>query len=179
MNKFVLALFVLVASAGFSPLLANGAYGCGSCGRGISSGPGAGASGAPQVDDYAMGRRLIHFEKYAEAIPYLARAHNEQPHDADILAYLGFAHHMVGDDDISLDLYQRALTEDADNKVAHQFLGELYLIKHDAASAQTQLAELVRLCPSSCDERNALTKSLGAYQSTITPAGQPSATPGK
>jgi tetratricopeptide (TPR) repeat protein len=171
MHKYALAILMLVASA--SPLYANGAYGCGACGHGSGSGSGAGNASAPEADDYAMGRRLIHFEKYADAIPYLTRAHSEQPHDADILAYLGFAHHMVGDDDVSLDLYLRALNEDADNKIAHQFLGELYLIKHDAASAQMQLAELVRLCPSSCDERDALTKAIATYQASA------SATPPK
>jgi tetratricopeptide (TPR) repeat protein len=177
MHKYALAILMLVASA--SPLYANGAYGCGACGHGSGSGSGAGNASAPEADDYAMGRRLIHFEKYADAIPYLTRAHSEQPHDADILAYLGFAHHMVGDDDVSLDLYLRALAQDPDHKLAHQFLGELYLSRRDLVSAQVQLAELVRLCPSSCDERDALTKAIATYQTanvSTTQASQPSAT---
>jgi tetratricopeptide (TPR) repeat protein len=174
MNTYVLALLVLVGSAGISPLFANGAYGCGSCGHGMSSSPGAGNATAPDVDDYATGRRLVHFEKYAEAIPYLVRAHDERPHDADILAYLGYARHMTGDDDAALDSYQRALTEDPDHKLAHEYLGELYLGTHNPTSAQGQLAELVRLCPSSCDERDALTKAISAYRSA-TPAATTSA----
>ena len=173
MHKYVLALLVLVASGGASPLYANGAYGCGSCGHGYGTGSGAGNASTPETDDYAMGRRLVHFEKYAEAIPYLARAHNERPHDADILAYLGYAHHMVGDDDVSLNYYQSALAEDPDHKLAHQFLGELYLSKRNLVSAQAQLAELARICPSSCDERDALTKSIANYQASASEVPPP------
>ena len=164
MNKLVLALLAFVASAGISPLFANGTFGCGACGHGSGVSSGAGNASTPESDDYAMGRRLIHFEKYADAIPYLARARNERPHDSDTLTYLGYAHHMVGDDDIALDEYQAALKEDADHLLAHEYLGELYLGTHNPVSAQSQLSELVRLCLSNCDERDALTKAIATYR---------------
>jgi tetratricopeptide (TPR) repeat protein len=129
--------------------------------------------GDQQENDYANGRRLLHFGKYAEAIPFLKNAHMEQPHNADILAYLGYAYHMTGDNDLAADYYQVALQENPDHRLAHEYLGELYLDKHDSASAQIQLGELVRLCPSSCDERDALTKAIATYQASASAAPPP------
>jgi tetratricopeptide (TPR) repeat protein len=124
--------------------------------------------GDQQENDYANGRRLIHFGKYAEAIPFLKNAHMEQPHNADILAYLGYAYHMAGDNDLAADYYQVALQENPDHLLAHEYLGELYLDKHNLPSAQEQLALLARGCPSGCDERDALTKAIGSYQAPAT-----------
>jgi tetratricopeptide (TPR) repeat protein len=131
--------------------------------------------GDQQENDYANARRLIHFGKYAEAIPYLNNAHMEQPHKADILAYLGYAHRMVGDNDLAVDYYQVALKEDPDNRLAHEYLGELYLGLNYLSSAQEQLAQLTRLCPSNCDERDALTKAIASYQAAASamPATSP------
>lgn len=126
--------------------------------------------GDQQENDYANGRRLLHFGKYAEAIPFLKSAHMEQPHNADILAFLGYAHHMTGDDDLALDYYQVALTEDPDHRLAHEYLGELYLGKHFLSSAQEQLAQLTRLCASGCDERDGLTKAIATYQAAASNA---------
>ena len=169
-GRIILALAVLTAGAFASPVLAIGpVLGGGSYGHGIGTGNGAGNATAPNIDDYATGRRLIHFEKYAEAVPFLKRAHNERPHDADVLAYLGYAEYMAGDGDDALDAYQAALTEDPDHKSAHEYLGELYLAKNNLAAARIQLAELVRICPSSCDERDALTKAIAASQPAAAP----------
>jgi tetratricopeptide (TPR) repeat protein len=125
---------------------------------------------APQENDYATARRLIHFGKYAEAIPYLNNAHTEQPHKTDIIVYLGYAHHMVGDNDLALDYYQVALQEDPDHRLAHEYLGELYLGTHFLSSAQGQLDQLARLCPSGCDERDALTEAIATYRAAASAA---------
>ena len=125
---------------------------------------------APQENDYATGRRLIHFGKYAEAIPHLENAHTEQPHNAEILTYLGYAHQMNGDKDLAFDYYKVALQEDPDQLLAHEYLGELYLDRNFLSSAQEQLAQLARLCPSSCDERDALAKAVATYQAAASTA---------
>lgn len=115
-------------------------------------------------DEYSTALRLINDQKYADAIPHLVRALADKPDNADILNYLGYTERMVGNYQISLDAYQRALHEDPDHKGAHEYLGELYLDLHDINSANAQLAELVRLCPDSCIERDTLTKAIAAYQ---------------
>jgi tetratricopeptide (TPR) repeat protein len=157
---------LLAAGAAVSPLAASGGYG-----GGMPSGGGFG--GGIQLVDYAQALRLIHHEKYADAIPHLERALATRPHSADILNYLGFTHRMVGDYPTSLAFYQKALQEDPDHKGAHEYLGELYLNMHDLVSAQGQLAELARICPSDCDERDMLTKSIASYQAANAPAATP------
>src|ERR1700744_1802141 len=118
--------------------------------------------GGGQFDDYAVALQLIHHEQYAKAVPYLNRALAAKPHNADILNYLGFTHRMLGDYPGSLDYYQQALARDPDHKGAHEYLGELYLNMHQVANARGQLAELTRLCPDGCTERETLTKSIAS-----------------
>ncbi len=130
-----------------------------------ATGPGSGmvrGSGISGEDPYYTAVRLIHHEKYAEAIPYLDAALAMHPRDANTLSYEGYAHTMTGEYTASLDYFQSALARDPDHKAAHQGLGELYLAMHNGNGAQSQLAELVRLCPDGCDERDALTKEIGA-----------------
>jgi len=130
-------------------------------------------------NDYATALRLIHDQKYADAIPHLQRALADRPHSADVLNYLGFTERMVGNFSISLDFYQRALHEDPDHKGAHEYLGELYLDLKDLNSANQQLAELVRLCPDGCVERQTLTNAIAAYQANgATPNQAPAAPSG-
>jgi len=169
-HNVILAAVLIAGTAGASPLFAMGGMG----GYGGSM-PSNNPLMNPRLDDYSMAMRLIRHEKYADAIPYLRRALANNPHSADILNYLGFTNRMVGDYPTSLDYYKRALAEDPDHKGAHEYLGELYLNMRDLTSAQGQLAELTRLCPSGCDELDTLTKSIASYQaanpSTSAPAG--------
>ena len=132
---------------------------------------GAGASGVGRLggvssvgdDPYYAAVRLIHHEKYADAIPYLDDALAQQPRNANTLSYEGFAHAKLGDYSASIDYLHRALASNPDHKAAHQYLGELYLAMHDANSANGQLTELKRICPDGCDERDTLEKEITAY----------------
>jgi tetratricopeptide (TPR) repeat protein len=138
-----------------------------------------GGGNATQVifNDYALALRLIHQGKYADAIPYLDHALLDRPHSADILTNLGYTHLMIDDPSGSLAYYQKALAIDPDHKRAHEHLGELYLAMHDTASAEAQLAELTRLCPSDCDEKDALAKAIADYDSSARPAAATTPTP--
>lgn len=156
---------IFAACVAASPLLAMGGMG----GYGGGSMPSTVPMGT-HLDDYSMALRLIRHEKYDDAIPYLQRALVDRPHSADILNYLGFTNRMIGRYSTSMGFYQQALKEDPDHKGAHEYLGELYLNLHDLTSAQGQLAELTRLCPSGCDELDTLTKSIASYQAANTAA---------
>lgn len=155
-KSLFVAVLTLAAGTAVSPLLAMGGGGYGGGSMGTMSGP-------MQGDDYGMALRLIHQDRFAHAIPYLMRELRRRPHSADVLNYLGFTSRMVGNFQNSLIFYQHALQENPDHKGAHEYLGELYLNMHDLASAQGQLAELVRICPTDCDERDTLTKSIATY----------------
>jgi Flp pilus assembly protein TadD len=126
-----------------------------------------GSPAAP--NDYETARRFIRHKQYADAIPHLQFALADKPQDTDILNDLGYAKRMVGDYDGSLYYLERALAIDSNSKGVHENLGELDLAKNDLASAQKELATLATLCPSGCDERDALAKAIAGY----TPPGSP------
>ena len=134
---------------------------------------GGGMGGSATFDDYAVAVRLIKHEKYSDAIPHLLVALGDRPRSADILNYLGYSNRMIGQYPQSLAYYQRALSIDPDHKGVHEYLGELYLQMNDLPSAQKELATLMTLCPSGCDERDTLTKAIAAY----TPAPAATAAP--
>jgi tetratricopeptide (TPR) repeat protein len=145
-------------------------------------GSGMGGLGAPMSqgstfseDPYRTAVRLIHHEKYAEAIPYIDQAAVDKPTSANVLSYAGYAHGKVGQYGMSLDYLQKALAYDPDHKAAHQYLGEDYLAMHNVTAANAQLAELARICPGSCDEKDALTKAIADYQSK-TASAEPAST---
>ena len=173
---FVLTTFLsLVSVAAFA--MAGAGY---SGGGGYRSSM-MGSNGSAARDEYDTALRLIEKQDYADAIPHLKRAVTFMQGDADILNYLGYTARMTGDYPASLDYYQRALARNPDHKGAHEYLGELYLMMHQPDQARLQLAELVRLCPDGCVEKDALTQALSAYATTTpsspAPTGTPSAQP--
>lgn len=174
MRRPVLFAALVVGLCAPASVLAMGGGGGGMGGYG--GGTMSGTPGGMGFDDYTMAIRLIKREKYADAVPYLDRALMQKPNNADVLNYLGFTHRMLGDYPGSLDYYQRALARDPDHKGAHEYLGELYLNMHQLGSARGQLAELTRLCPDSCDEKDTLTKSIAAYEAASMAAATAPAT---
>jgi tetratricopeptide (TPR) repeat protein len=166
MGKLAIAAALFACSACVVPALAMGGGGGGG-GGGYGGGSGFGASSTSSgstYSDYQMAVRLIKHERYADAIPHLESALADKPHDADILNYLGYTKRMTGDYPSSLDYYKRALAENPNHKGVHEYLGELYLQMNDQPSAQKELDTLASLCPSGCDERDALTKALAGYK---------------
>ena len=172
MRKLAIAMAFFGCSALVTPALAMGG------GGGGGGGYGGMMSSGPTFSEYQIAMRLIRHKQYADAIPHLESWLAEKPHDADTLNYLGYTKRMVGDYSSSLDYYKRALAEDPNHKGVHEYLGELYLQMNDQASAQKELDTLASLCPSGCDERDALTKALADYKpaastaSATTPAPQ-------
>lgn len=158
----------LFALAGSTPVFGQDQSGhdngLGGTGMGGLGAPMAGASSMGE-DPYRTAIRLIHHEKYAEAIPYIDQAAIDKPQNANVLSYAGYAHAKVGQYDTSLDYLQKALAHDPDHKPAHQYLGEDYLAMHNLAAANAQLTELARICPAGCDEKDALTREIADYQS--------------
>ena len=146
---------------------------------GMYGGHSGGLHSSSGFDDYTTAVRLIRREKYADAVPYLNRALQEKPGNADVLNYLGYTHRMLGDYPGSLDFYQQALAHNPDHRGAHEYLGELYLKMNRLSDARGELAELTRLCSDGCEEKDVLTKAIADYQlaaaSPPEPAVQPTA----
>jgi predicted Zn-dependent protease len=156
-------LWLAAAAAATLAGLASPSFSMGGGGGGGGGGYSGGMS-APTASDYAIGLRLIKHERYSDALPHLLIALTDKPKDADILNYIGYAKRMTGDLDGSYDYYQRALAIKPEHRGVHEYLGELYLMKHDPASAQKELDTLASLCPDGCDERDTLQKAIAAYQ---------------
>jgi tetratricopeptide (TPR) repeat protein len=133
-------------------------------GGGGGGGYGMGMGDMAQPSEYSQALRLIKHQEFSDAIPHLDAALQQNPNDADVLNYEGYAHRMVGDYTASLDYYNKALAIDPDHKGVHEYLGELYLQTHQPDKAQAELTLLTKMCPSGCDEKDTLTASITKYQ---------------
>ena len=109
-------------------------------------------------------KKLIKKEKYKRAINKLEKAMRDEPDNADIYNYLGFAHRKSGNYEESGTHYQKALSLDPNHKLALEYQGELFLTLNDLVSAQANLAQLANLCPRGCDERDDLAKAIARHQ---------------
>lgn len=109
-------------------------------------------------------KKLIKKEKYKRAINKLEKAMRDEPDNADIYNYLGFAHRKSGNYEESGTHYQKALSLDPNHKLALEYQGELFLTLNDLVSAQANLAQLANLCPQGCDERDDLAKAIARHQ---------------
>jgi predicted Zn-dependent protease len=152
------------------------AMGGASGGSGSYGGAAMGSMG-DKPSEYAIAVRLIKHDKCPQAIPHLSNALGDMPHNADVLNYMGYCQRITGNYPVSLNYYNQALAIDPDHKGVHEYLGELYLQMNQPDNANKELATLTTLCPSGCDERDALTKAIAAYQpAAATPAAAPAAT---
>lgn len=112
-------------------------------------------------------KSLIEKEKYKRAISKLKKAKKDEPDNADIFNYLGFANRKNGDYEASQDAYQKALTLDPNHKLALEYQGELYLTLGDLPSAQGNLARLEQLCPNGCAELADLAAAIAKFNNGV------------
>ena len=119
---------------------------------------------------YAAGLRLFDAQKYDEAIPYFEKVLEGEPSNVKILEKLGYSQMKTGDDSGALASLQKALSIDEDNRLVHRDLGEVYLATRDRASADIQMAALNQLCPSGCDEKDALASAIADAGPSPAPA---------
>jgi tetratricopeptide (TPR) repeat protein len=138
--------------------------------------PGAeeGCGTVHSADSIGMGKRAIITGKYSDAIPYLTRAHDDNPHDPTLLTLLAYANEMLGNSDLALMYYKRALDENPNFGITNFYLGRFYLKAHDLNSATAQLNQLASLCSTTnqnypamqqywCSLRNQLSELVSAY----------------
>ena len=111
-------------------------------------------------------KKLIKNDKHERAIKKLKKAIKEEPDNADVYNYLGFAHRKIGDYDNTKTYYKKALSIQPDHKLALEYQGELFLRLDDVQSAQSNLAKLKLLCPSGCDELADLDIAISKYLSS-------------
>ncbi len=87
---------------------------------------------------------------------------------ADIYNLMGFSLRKSGDVKQAATFYAKALDYDANHKGALEYQGEMFVELGQIDKAKANLAKLVTLCPSGCEEREDLEKAIAT-------AGQPAA----
>jgi len=111
--------------------------------------------------DLTQVRAKIAAKDYAGALVDLRGLAEESP-QADVYNLMGFTLRKTGDYRTSLTYYTKALELQPDHRAAREYLGELYIQTGDMPHAREQLAELTRLCPSGCEERDDLQRAIAA-----------------
>ena len=130
----------------------------------LAAGAGNSYSAPSKSQAYLDAAKLVKSEKYAEAIPLLDKAVEENPKDADAFNLLGFSHRKLGDFDRAMVNYQTALKLDPNHVGANEYLGELHLQMGDVEKAEERLATLNWACLFGCDEYTELKQAIAEYK---------------
>src|SRR3954447_11817965 len=126
---------------------------------GIALAPALTSSAAFAVDDdrstgsvdLSSVRAKIQAGSYGAALEEL-RGLAEDTQQADVYNLMGYTLRKTGDYATSLTYYTKALQLQPDYRPAREYLGELYAETGNIGKAKEQLAVLVKLCPSGCEE---------------------------
>lgn len=94
-------------------------------GQALAIGGGGGKSAKKDNPAYARAVKLVDAGDYAGAIPLLQKAIAADPTNADAHNYLGFSHRKLGNVDVALTHYGKALELKPKHRGANEYLGEL------------------------------------------------------
>jgi tetratricopeptide (TPR) repeat protein len=144
-----LRTLALVAGLAIAPMLVSGTAGA------VDN-----MSSNDKVDLTSV-RAKIKAKNYAAALQEL-RDLAEDTQQADVYNLLGYTLRKTGDYTTSLSYYTKALDLQPDHKAAREYLGELYVETGNIDKAKEQLAVLVKLCSSGCEEREDLERAIKA-----------------
>ena len=114
-------------------------------------------------DRARAGRQLARDGNYNEAIAVLENVADKS--NPRVLTYLGYSHRKLGDVDLGISLYLKALAIDPENIDTREYLGEAYVTKGQLDLAYLELAEIEKRCGTSCKEYQALEKAMLSGQS--------------
>ena len=115
--------------------------------------------GSLSDEDLARAGRALALEgHYRDAIKVLAMASNDN--DPAVLTYLGYSQRKLGNVDLGISLYKKALDIDPDNVDTREYLGEGYVSKGELDLAWLELVEIEKRCGTTCVEYRALKKAL-------------------
>jgi len=118
---------------------------------------------APQ-SEYSLAKQAMADGDYDAAINKLARLHEQDPNDADVLNLLGYGYRKIGNYDEARGYYLQALAIDPEHRGANEYLGELYLETGQLDKAEQRLAVLDKDCWLGCDEYTELKESIEQYK---------------
>ena len=104
------------------------------------------------------GRQLALDGHYRDAIKVLELASTEN--NPAVLTYLGYSHRKLGNIDLGISLYKKALKIDPDNVGTREYLGEGYVSKGELDLAWLELVEIEKRCGATCVEYQALEQAM-------------------
>lgn len=109
--------------------------------------------------DLTSVRAKIKAQNYKAALEELRQLADDTQH-ADVYNLLGYTLRKTGDYATALTYYTKALEMQPDHKAAREYIGELFVETGKLDKAKEQLAILVKLCPTGCEEREDLEKAI-------------------
>jgi Flp pilus assembly protein TadD len=117
----------------------------------------------PAADqDRVFGEEMVRQGRYELSIPFLIEATKRDPMVAETHVYLAFALRNAGRRDEAGVHYRFALRLDPDNRWGLAYYGVMLLEDGARAEAEAKLADLRRICPEGCAEREELERAFAA-----------------
>ena len=110
--------------------------------------------------DLTVVRAKVKAKEFKPAITDLTALLDGGLNHPDVYSLLGFSYRKSGDRINGALYYRKALDLDPWHKGALEYQGEMYAEAGDLAKAKVNLAKLVQLCPSGCEERADLEKDI-------------------
>lgn len=89
---------------------------------------------------YKSARQMAYAGQYDDALKMLKRARNQN--DPRILNYYGFTNRKLGNVDVAMSYYQRAIAADANYLLARSYMGQGLVQQGDLEGARAQLVEI-------------------------------------
>jgi tetratricopeptide (TPR) repeat protein len=117
--------------------------------------------------DFAAGKRALAAEDWNGAIAALKLAALRDPGNADIANDIGYAYRRLRQLGPAMGYYQQAVVFNPRHRSAREHLGELFLMLHEPAEAQQQLAALERICLLPCQELGGLERAIASYSNRV------------
>lgn len=121
----------------------------------------------PVADPLRPARDAIGARQWNQALDLLLAQQARLGRNADLHNLLGYAHRKKTPPDLdkAFEHYRQALDIDPGHKGAHEYIGEVYLMRKQPAQAREHLQTLQRLCGNTtCEEYQDLAKALAAYR---------------
>ncbi len=114
----------------------------------------------PDEELYQQGRALAKEGEYDWALDVLAHIQNQN--DPRVLNYIGYSHRKLGRLETGIEYYHKALAINPNFALAREYLGEGYVAAGRVDLAKAELAEIEKLCGTTCEEYQDLSEAIAA-----------------
>ena len=122
---------------------------------------------SPSVEknaDYIAVKKAVKTQDYQQAVALLKKANEAFLEHANVFNLLGYSYRKMGNFQLGLQYYQRALKIEPEHRGANEYLGELYLQTGELVKAEERLKVLDRACFFGCEEYDELKEAIEAYK---------------